>query len=99
MTRILTRQNHGIISSIKTPRNDTLLSLQINSPDVESIFLEGFNANKEKFFEFIQQSYQHMKHLENFDRSLKQAKLQENGELDDLSLDDLIDELKNYDNA
>ena len=76
-----------------------MLSLQINNPNIEAIFLEGFNSNKEKFFEFIQYSYSNMKLKESFERSVKQAKLQESGELIDISLDELIDELKNSSNA
>ena len=76
-----------------------MLTLQINNPSIENIFLEGFNSNKEKFLEFIQYSYQHMMLKESFERSVRQAKLQENGELEELSLDELIDELKNSSNA
>jgi len=61
-----------------------MLSLQINNPDLE-----------EKFFDFILTSYNNMKLQESFERSLKQAKLQESGELENISLDELIDELKN----
>jgi len=76
-----------------------MLTLQINNPKIENIFLEGFNSNKEKFLEFIQNSYQHMKLMESFERSVRQAKLQESGELEELSLDELINELKNSSNA
>ena len=76
-----------------------MLTLQINNPSIENIFLEGFNSNKEKFLEFIQYSYKNMMLKESFERSLRQAKLQESGELEELSLDDLIDELKNSNNA
>ena len=34
-----------------------MLTLTIDNPTVENIFREGFNANKEKFLEFIQESY------------------------------------------
>ena len=76
-----------------------MLTLQINNPNVENIFLEGFNSNKEKFLEFIQHSYQHMILTESFERSVRQTKLQESGELEESSLDELIDELKNSTNA
>ena len=72
-----------------------MITLKIENPDIEKIFLEGFNSNKDKFLAFVQESYQKMKLLESFDTSLKQAKLQENGEIGDLSLD----ELKNSTNA
>lgn len=76
-----------------------MITLKIENPDIEKIFLEGFSSNKDKFLAFVQESYQKMKLLESFDTSLKQAKLQENGEIGDLSLDELIDELKNSTNA
>ncbi len=76
-----------------------MLTLTIDNPTVENIFREGFNANKEKFLEFIQESYRKIKHLDGFERSLKQAKLQESGELEETTLDDLIDELKNSPHA
>ena len=38
-----------------------MLTLTIDNPAVENIFREGFNANKEKFLEFIQESYQSVK--------------------------------------
>ena len=72
-----------------------MLTLKIENPEIETIFLEGFNSNKEKFFEFIQENYQKMLLLESLDKSIKQAKLQESGELKESSLDELIDELKN----
>ena len=34
-----------------------MLTLTIDNPSVENIFRKGFNANKEKFLEFIQESY------------------------------------------
>jgi hypothetical protein len=64
-----------------------MLTLQINNPSIENIFLEGFNSNKEKFLEFIQHSYQNMMLRESFERSVRQAKLQESGELEELSED------------
>jgi len=76
-----------------------MLLLQINNPNIETIFLEGFNSNKEKFFEFIQYSYNNMRLKESFERSVRQATLQESGELKDISLDELIDELKNSSNS
>ena len=76
-----------------------MLTLQINNPNIENIFLEGFNSNKDKFLEFIEQSYRYMMLKESFERSIRQAELQENGELEELSLDELIDELKDNTNA
>ena len=34
-----------------------MLTLQIDNPNIENIFVNGFNSNKEKFLEFIQNSY------------------------------------------
>ena len=76
-----------------------MLTLQINNPEVEMIFLNDFNSNKEKFLEFIKDSYQNMINRKNFERSLRQAKLQESGELQEILLDDLIDELENSNNS
>ena len=72
-----------------------MLTLQIENQEVETIFLEGFSSNKDKFFEFIQTNYKKMVLLNSLDTSLKQAKLQENGELSEISLKDLIDDIKN----
>jgi hypothetical protein len=76
-----------------------MLTLEINNPSVEEIFIDGFSANKEKFLEFIEKSYANFKLKESFERSINEAKLQESGELEELSLDELIDELKNSSHA
>ena len=73
-----------------------MLTLKIENPEIEKIFLEGFQSNKESFYNFIQSNYYKMLLLKSLDTSCKQAKLQENGELETLSLDDLIDELNNH---
>jgi len=70
-----------------------MLALQVNQ-DIEKIFLEGFNSDKELFFEFIKNSYHKMLSLNSFDRSLKQMQLQENNELKDISFDCLINILQ-----
>ncbi|MGM0609444.1 MAG: hypothetical protein ACQESP_13630 [Candidatus Muiribacteriota bacterium] len=72
-----------------------MLTLKIENPEIEKIFLDGFDSNKEKFFEFIQQSYQKNLLLHSLDKSIKQVKLQQNGELPQTSLQELIDELEN----
>jgi len=38
-----------------------MLTLHIEDKKIEDIFFNEFHSNKEKFFEFIQQSYEHMK--------------------------------------
>jgi len=70
-----------------------MLSLKIENPKVEEIFLEGFSSDKESFFQFIIDSYEKQKFLSSLDRSCKQAILQQNGELEETTLQDLIDEL------
>jgi len=76
-----------------------MLTLKIQNPEIENIFLEGFHSNKELFLEFVKESYNKMILLESLDKSIKQAKLQDAGELDETSLDDLIDKLKNSSNS
>ncbi len=76
-----------------------MLTLKIQNPEVEKIFLEGFNSNKEMFFDFVKENYSKMVLLNSFDRSIKQAKLQDSQELDEISLDDLIIDVKNSTNS
>ena len=38
-----------------------MITLKIENEKVESIFLNEFHSNREKFFEFIQNSYDKMK--------------------------------------
>ena len=72
-----------------------MLTLKIQNPEIENIFLEGFQSNKELFFEFVQESYNKMILLNSLDKSVKQAKLQNSQELDEITLDDLINDVKN----
>jgi len=37
-----------------------MLTLKIQNPEIETIFLEGFNSNKEMFFEFVKVNYNKM---------------------------------------
>jgi hypothetical protein len=76
-----------------------MLALEINNQEIESIFLDGFNSDKELFLNFIKNSYNKMILLNSFDKSIKQAQLQENNELDEISLTGLINELKNSTNS
>ena len=76
-----------------------MLTLKIQNSEVEKIFLEGFSSNKEMFFDFIKENYNKMVLLNNFDKSIKQAKLQDSKELDEVSLDDLIIDVKNSTNS
>jgi hypothetical protein len=76
-----------------------MITLKIQNPEMETIFLEGFNSNKEAFFEFVKNSYNKMLLLNSLDKSIKQAKLQNSQELDEISLDDLIADVKNSTDA
>ena len=44
-----------------------MITLKIEDKKVEYIFLNEFHSNKDKFFEFIQQSYDKMKNNRNQD--------------------------------
>ena len=72
-----------------------MLTLKIQNPEIETIFLEGFNSNKEMFFEFVKENYNKMLLLKSLEKSIQQAKLQNSQELDEISLDDLITDVKN----
>lgn len=53
-----------------------MITLRIENEKVESIFLNEFHSNTEKFFEFIQNSYDKMKTMNNhnsFDTDLINA--------------------------
>jgi hypothetical protein len=49
-----------------------MLTLKIENENIEHIFLNEFHSNREKFFEFIQSSYEKMKiaNQDNFDKEL-----------------------------
>ena len=70
-----------------------MLALKIENHKVEEIFLEGFDSDKESFFQFIIEAYERQKFLNSLDRSCKQAILQHNGELEETTLQDLINVL------
>ena len=40
-----------------------MITLQIDNPNIEKIFLEDFNSNKEEFLKFIENSYNKMKRI------------------------------------
>ena len=44
-----------------------MLIIQIDNADIESIFTEAFQSNKEKFFEFIKQAYIHKETIDTFE--------------------------------
>jgi len=72
-----------------------MLTLKIQNPEIETIFLEGFNSNKEMFYDFVKKNYNKMVLLNSLEKSIHQAKLQESQELDEISFDDLIANVKN----
>ncbi|MBT5935153.1 hypothetical protein [Sulfurimonas sp.] len=76
-----------------------MLTLKIQNPEIETIFLDGFNSNTDKFFDFVTESYNKMILLRSFEKSIEQAKLQNAQELDEISLDDLITDVKNSTNT
>ncbi len=76
-----------------------MITLKIQNPEIETIFLDGFNSNKEMFFEFVKDSYNKMVLLNSLDKSIKQAKLQNSQEIEETTLDDLINDVKNSTNS
>ncbi|WP_297441010.1 hypothetical protein [Sulfurimonas sp.] len=76
-----------------------MITLKIQNPEIEQIFLEGFSSNKEMFFDFIKENYNKMMLLNSLEKSVYQAKLQNSKELDEISLDDLIADVKNSTNS
>ena len=72
-----------------------MITLEIKNQDIENIFLDGFESNKENFFNFIKDSYNNKMILNSLTKSISQAHMQENGEIADISLSELIDELEN----
>jgi hypothetical protein len=59
-----------------------MLTLKIQNPEIETIFLEGFNSNKGMFFDFVKENYNKMILLNSLEKSIHQAKLQDTQELD-----------------
>jgi len=76
-----------------------VLILKIQNPEIETIFLEGFNSNKEMFFDFVKENYNKMILLNSLEKSINQAKLQNSQELDEISFDELIADVKNSTNS
>lgn len=44
-----------------------MITLQIDNSEVENIFVEGFQSNKEKFLDFIQNAYTQKASLEAYE--------------------------------
>ena len=72
-----------------------MITLKIEDEHVEKIFLNEFHSNKEKFFEFIQYSYESMKSSkdENIDTSLIKAQENSMSKTWDSDKDKVWDEL------
>ncbi len=77
-----------------------MLTLQINNSEVESIFQDGFNGNKEKFLEFIQNSYRKVETIKAFEedrrRFLETYKSMKNGSMKMLSEEEADQEINAF---
>jgi len=77
-----------------------MLTLQIDNNDIENIFIEGFNGNKEKFLDFIQKSYQKKESLEAFqedkERFLATYSAMQDGTMEMLSQNDANSEIDTF---
>jgi len=76
-----------------------MITLNIENKNVENIFLNEFNSNKEKFFEFIENSFSDFKHASsqsNDDLSHLNAQVEAglNSPLSSKSHKDIFKELK-----
>jgi len=70
-----------------------MISIRVEGPKVEKIFFDGFARDKESFFEVIVDAYERQQFLNSLDKSCKQAIMQHNGEIEESTLQDLINEL------
>ena len=50
-----------------------MITLQIDNSEVENIFVEGFQSNKEKFLAFIQNAYNQKALLEAYEADKKRS--------------------------
>ena len=66
-----------------------MLTLQIDNSEIENIFIEGFNSNKETFLAFIQSSYSKRESLKTFEedreRFIQTYKSMKNGSMEMLT--------------
>ena len=67
-----------------------MLTLQIDNPNVENIFVNGFNSNKDKFLEFIQNSYNKKESLKAYEYD-KERFLETYSEMKDGSIEMLTE--------
>jgi len=54
-----------------------MLTLKIENKKIENIFLNEFHSNREKFFDFIQTSYEKMKNTDKNNEQKEFLELQE----------------------
>jgi len=77
-----------------------MLTIQIDNIEVENIFVEGFQSNKEKFLAFIQNSYNKKETLEAFqedkDRFLATYSAMQNGTMEMLSEEEANQEINTF---
>jgi pantothenate kinase len=55
----------GIITQIN--KGEPMLTLQIDNSEIETIFTDGFESNKEKFLTFIKNAYAQKASLEEYE--------------------------------
>ncbi len=77
-----------------------MLTLQIDNHEIENIFVEGFQSNKEKFLAFIQSSYEKKASLEAYEadkeRFMETYKGMKNGSMKMLSESEAKKEIDNF---
>jgi len=77
-----------------------MITLQIDNSEIENIFVEGFNSNKEKFLAFIQSSYQKKEELQAFESDREQFlatyKSMQNGTMEMISEDKANKEIETF---
>ena len=77
-----------------------MITLHIDNSEIENIFTEGFNSNKEKFLAFIQNSYNKKETLEAFqedkERFLATYSAMQDGEMEMLTENEANQEIDTF---
>ena len=77
-----------------------MLTLQIDNHEIENIFVEGFQSNKEKFLTFIKNAYEQKTSLEAYEadkeRFMKTYKGMKNGSMKMFSEDEAQKEIDTF---
>jgi len=77
-----------------------MITLQIDNSEIENIFTEGFNSNKEKFLAFIQSSYRKKEELQAFESDRRQFlatyQSMQNGTMEMISEDKANKEIETF---